>query len=81
MPISFVLHEVLQEKYYIHTTSGALKARITIEKAHGNDKPLLSHMKPEKATTIIYQIPSGTTMSQPQLIINLPIRKGLKRQV
>ena len=60
--ILFDLQDVLHEKYYIDTRSGAEKAGITVGKVHGYDKPLLPYMKPKKASEIISQIHNGTTM-------------------
>ena len=33
-------------------------------------------MKPEKNSKIISQLPNGITMNQPQLVTNIPIRRG-----
>ena len=52
-PMSFDLQELLQEIYYIHTRSGAKKAKITVVKVHEHEKPLLPHIKPEKQLNII----------------------------
>ena len=53
VPILFDLHEVLQERYYIHTRSRVHKVGMTIAKKHGHDK-LLLHLNPEKVTKIMY---------------------------
>ena len=60
--MSFDLQEVLIEKYYIQTRSGAQKVGITIEKMHGHDNSLLPHLKPEKAAKILSHLPSSTTL-------------------
>ena len=48
IPISFHLQEVLHEKYYIHTRSGAQKVGINVGKVHGYDKPSLLHILEEQ---------------------------------
>ena len=45
---------------------------------HGQDKPLLPHMK-QKRQKIIFQVSNGTPMSQAQVVTDLPIIKGLGR--
>ena len=44
-----------------------------------HDKPLLPLMKPEKSAKILSQLPSSTTMNQPQLVTNSLIRRGWER--
>ena len=44
IPISLDLQEVLEEKYYSQTMSGAHKAGITIGKIYGHDRSLLSYL-------------------------------------
>ena len=80
IPIYFDLQEVLQEKYYIQTRSGAQKEGITIEKIYGHYKSLLSHLKPENTAKIIFQFPSNTAFqNQPQIQSNVPIRRSVGR--
>ena len=79
IPILFDLQEVLQEKYYIHTSSGDQRAEITVEKVLGNDNALLLYVKPEKAEEIMSKVLVGTAMSQCHLITDLASRKGLER--
>ena len=57
--ISFDLQEVLQEKYYIQTRSGAQKEGIRVGKISGHSKSLLPYLKCEKVAKIISQFPSN----------------------
>ena len=67
-PISFDLQEVLQEKYYIKTRSGAENEGITIGKIHGHNKSLLPHVKPEKTAKMMFQFSSNTAfLNQSQI--------------
>ena len=87
IPISFNLQDVLQEKLYIQTRSGAQKEGITAGKINGLYKPLLPHLKSEIAAKIIFQFPSNVASpNQLQIGTNTPIRRrvgrvGLKREV
>ena len=86
IPILFYIQEVPWEKYYIYTRSGVLKAEVTAGKVHGHYKPLLPHMKPEKAAKILSQLCSGTNMNQTKWVTNIHItrqlgRAGLRRKV
>ena len=79
IPISFDLQEVLKEKY-IQSRSGTQKSGITVRKIHGHDKSLLPNLKPEKAAKIVPQLPSiPSTINQPQIVTNVPIRRGVGR--
>ena len=78
--ISFALQEVLQEKYYIQTRSGAQKEDITVGKIHAHYKSLIPHLKLEKADKILSQLPSITASpNQPQMPTNVYIRRGVGR--
>ena len=52
---------------------------LRLGKVQAHDKPLVLYMKPEKAAQIS-KIPRHTSMNQPQLVINIPIRRGLEEQ-
>ena len=56
IPIYFDLLEILQEKYYIQTRSGAHKESITVGKIYGHDKSLIPYLKPEKAAEIMFSV-------------------------
>ena len=45
---------------------------------HGHDKPLLLHAKLKKAAKILPQLPN-TSIHQPQLVTNIPNRRGFGR--
>ena len=87
IPISFDLKEVLHEKYYIQTRSGAKKEGFTVGKIHEHDKSLLPHLKPEKAAKILSQFSNNTALpNHPQIPTNVPIsrrvgRAGLRSKV
>ena len=57
IPVSLDLQEVIQEKYYTQTGSEAQK----VGKMQGHNKSLLPHVKPQKETKILSQLPSSTT--------------------
>ena len=57
---------MLQEKYYIHNRCGEKKQELLWEKIFGYDKPLIHHMKPEKAAKMLSHLPNSTPMNQPQ---------------
>ena len=67
---------IIEGRFHIQTRSGVQKPGITVGYVHGNDKPLLPQMKSEKAAKILYWLFSGTTMNQPQLVTNIPNRRG-----
>ena len=74
------MQEVLQEQYYIQTRSGTQKAGITVGKIYGHGKSSLSCQNPEKAAKILSQLPSSTTsINQPKIPTNVPIRRGVGR--
>ena len=80
IPISFDLQDVLQEKYYIQTSSIAQKEDITAGKIHGHDRFLLPHLQPEKAAKILSQLPSNTASpNQPLISTNAPTGRGVGR--
>ena len=81
IPIMFDLQDILQEKYYIQTSSRVWKEGITVAKIHRHDKYLLPHLKPEKAAKITSQPRSNTASPNPPHIpANVPIRKRVRRE-
>ena len=68
------------KKNIIQTRSGAQRAGLTVGKRHGHDKSLLPNLKPQKAAKILSLLPSSTSsINQPQIITNVPIRRGVGR--